>query len=64
MLAVEDRLAPDTLAELNARGHHLHHRGDWSLGRLSAVARQETENGIILKAGANPRQMQGYAVGR
>ncbi len=64
VLAVEDRLPPSTLTELDRRGHRLHHRGDWSLGRLSAVIRQETENGIILKAGANPRQMQGYAVGR
>ena len=34
--------------------------GDWSLGRVSAAGR---ENGM-LKAGASPRGMQGYAVGR
>jgi gamma-glutamyltranspeptidase / glutathione hydrolase len=33
----------------------------WTLGRVTAVAR---ELGGILKAGANPRGMQGYAVGR
>jgi gamma-glutamyltranspeptidase/glutathione hydrolase len=33
----------------------------WSLGRVSAVAR---EPGGLLKAGANPRGMQGYAAGR
>ena len=32
----------------------------WSLGRVSAVAR----DGGVLLAGANPRGMQGYAVGR
>jgi gamma-glutamyltranspeptidase / glutathione hydrolase len=35
-------------------------RPPWSLGRMSAVAR----SGGFLYAGANPRGMQGYAVGR
>jgi gamma-glutamyltranspeptidase/glutathione hydrolase len=35
-------------------------QGPWSLGRLSAVAR----DGDLLKAAANPRGAQGYAVGR
>ncbi|MEM7442530.1 MAG: gamma-glutamyltransferase family protein [Pseudomonadota bacterium] len=64
VLAVEGRFDMSTLTELDARGHRLHHRDDWSLGRLSAVEREETANGVVLKAGANPRQMQGYAVGR
>jgi gamma-glutamyltranspeptidase/glutathione hydrolase len=34
----------------------------WSLGRLSAVS-QDREHGL-LRAAANPRGMQGYAVGR
>ncbi|MFX4223185.1 MAG: gamma-glutamyltransferase [Thalassobaculum sp.] len=33
---------------------------DWSEGRLSAAVK----DGRMLKAGANPRGMQGYAVGR
>ena len=33
----------------------------WSLGRVTAVAREDDG---LLKAGANPRGMQGYAVGR
>ena len=33
-------------------------------GRLTACAREETPDGVILKAGANPRGMQTYAVGR
>jgi gamma-glutamyltranspeptidase / glutathione hydrolase len=37
----------------------------WSEGRLTACARERDGNGRwILKAGANPRGMQGYAVGR
>ena len=46
--------------DLRARGHEVVVDADWSLGRVSAAGR---ENGL-LKAGANPRGMQGYAVGR
>ncbi len=59
-LVVEGRLAPDTIKELIRRGHDLEVGGDWSEGRLSAAAR----DGSVLKAAANPRGMQGYAVGR
>jgi gamma-glutamyltranspeptidase/glutathione hydrolase len=33
---------------------------DWSLGRVCAAAR----DGAVLKAAANPRFMQNYAIGR
>jgi gamma-glutamyltranspeptidase/glutathione hydrolase len=33
----------------------------WSAGRVSAIVR---ERDGLLRAGANPRGMQGYAVGR
>jgi gamma-glutamyltranspeptidase/glutathione hydrolase len=46
--------------ELRARGHDVDVTGDWSLGRVSAAGREDG----ILKAAANPRGMQGYAVGR
>jgi gamma-glutamyltranspeptidase/glutathione hydrolase len=36
----------------------------WSEGRLSAVIRDERADGVLLRAGANPRGAQGYAVGR
>jgi gamma-glutamyltranspeptidase / glutathione hydrolase len=36
----------------------------WAGGRLSACAREETAEGRILKAAADPRVMQGYAIGR
>ncbi|MDJ0947596.1 MAG: gamma-glutamyltransferase family protein [Alphaproteobacteria bacterium] len=59
-LSAEGRFAEETLDGLRDRGHDLEVVPDWSLGRLSAATR---ENGV-LKAGANPRGMQGYAVGR
>ena len=59
-LAVEGRVAPDHQADLRRRGHRLEVADDWSIGRMTAAAR----DGRILKAGANPRFMQGYAIGR
>ena len=58
---IEERAGEDVIAELRRRGHDVQVRPPWSLGRVSAVAR---EPGGLLKAGANPRGMQGYAVGR
>ncbi|MEV0232449.1 gamma-glutamyltransferase family protein [Nonomuraea sp. NPDC050786] len=60
VLHVEDRLDEGVLAELRRRGHEVEVQGPWTLGRLSAVAR----DGAFLKAAANPRGAQGYAVGR
>ncbi|WP_031470740.1 gamma-glutamyltransferase family protein [Sciscionella sediminilitoris] len=61
-LVVESRLGPDTLARLREIGHKVHDSGPWSLGRMCAVAR-DPETGL-LRAGANPRNDQGYAAGR
>jgi gamma-glutamyltranspeptidase/glutathione hydrolase len=60
-IEIEERAGSDTIDELRRRGHDVTVRPPWSLGRVSAVAR---EPGGLLKAGANPRGMQGYAVGR
>jgi gamma-glutamyltranspeptidase/glutathione hydrolase len=60
VLDVEARLGADVIAELRERGHLVNVRPPWSLGRMSAVARR---NGMLYAA-ANPRGMQGYAVGR
>ena len=57
---VESRLGQSTLDELTRRGHALVDVGPWALGRMSAVANR----GGRLRAAANPRGMQGYAVGR
>ncbi|MFW5420133.1 gamma-glutamyltransferase family protein [Nocardiopsis sp. CNT-189] len=61
-LVVEERIGERAVAELRRRGHRVVVSDPWSLGRLSAVAR-DPETGV-LRAGANPRGMQGYAVGR
>jgi gamma-glutamyltranspeptidase / glutathione hydrolase len=59
-LAVESRVGEQVIAELRRRGHQVEVMPPWSLGRVSAVARDQG----FLYAGANPRGMQGYAVGR
>src|SRR5580692_1622501 len=59
-LSVEARAGEQVIAELRRRGHQVEVTPPWSLGRVSAVAR----DGGFLYAGANPRGMQGYAVGR
>ena len=59
-LVLEGRFPRATVDALLARGHLAEMGEDWSEGRLSA-ARTEGE---MLYAGANPRGMQGYAVGR
>lgn len=61
-LVVEGRLGADVLRELRRRGHDVEDAGDWALGRLSAVARDPLTG--FLHGAANPRGMQGYAVGR
>jgi gamma-glutamyltranspeptidase/glutathione hydrolase len=58
---VESRLDARAVAGLIERGHDVRLAGDWSLGRLSAAGR---ERDGTLRAAANPRGMQGYAVGR
>jgi gamma-glutamyltranspeptidase/glutathione hydrolase len=57
---VEDRLGADVIAGLERRDHRVSISAPWSLGRLSAV----TVSDDGLRAGANPRGAQGYAVGR
>jgi len=59
-LSVEARFGEDVIRDLRGRGHDLTVTPDWSLGRVSAVQREEGR----LRAGANPRGMQGYAIAR
>ncbi|OZM72535.1 gamma-glutamyltransferase [Amycolatopsis antarctica] len=61
-IVVESRLGESTMDELTARGHRVVDAGPWALGRLSAVSRDPATG--ILRAAANARGMQGYAVGR
>ncbi len=60
VIEIEERVDPEVVDGLRARGHVVVVAPPWALGRLSAVAR----DGDLLKAAANPRGMQGYAVGR
>ena len=64
LVVLEGRFPEETRAYLAQRGHRLTVGEPWSEGRLSACAREETPEGRVLKAAANPRGMQGYAVGR
>jgi gamma-glutamyltranspeptidase/glutathione hydrolase len=59
-LTIEGRFGAKTANALRRRGHDVTVAGDWDLGRLSAA----TRDGGLLKVGANPRGMQGYAIGR
>ncbi|TYC60665.1 gamma-glutamyltransferase family protein [Rhodobacterales bacterium] len=58
---VEGNFSPETIDGLKARGHSLEVSGQWTIGRLTA-AKREADG--LLKAGATPRLMQAYAVGR
>ncbi|WP_433496052.1 gamma-glutamyltransferase family protein [Micromonospora sp. CA-248089] len=62
VLVLEDRIDPDVLAGLRARGHTVRLSDPWSLGRMCAVTRDPRTG--VLSAAANPRGAQGYAVGR
>ncbi|WBC06027.1 gamma-glutamyltransferase family protein [Micromonospora sp. WMMA1976] len=62
VLVLEDRIDPDVLSGLRARGHTVRLSDPWSLGRMCAVTRDPRTG--VLSAAANPRGAQGYATGR
>jgi gamma-glutamyltranspeptidase/glutathione hydrolase len=61
-VTVESRTDTGVIEELRRRGHDVTVGPAWSEGRLCAVARDPRTG--VLSAAANPRGMQGYAVGR
>ncbi|MFC1440383.1 gamma-glutamyltransferase [Streptacidiphilus sp. N1-10] len=61
-VTVESRVGEAAVAELRRRGHLVTVADAWSEGRMCAVARDPRTG--VLSAAANPRGMQGYAVGR
>jgi gamma-glutamyltranspeptidase/glutathione hydrolase len=60
VMVVEARVPEATVAELRRRGHEVEVGPAWSEGRLTAASRV----GVRRRAAANPRGMQGYAIGR
>lgn len=56
----ESRFSDSWFTAMAERGHDVLREDSWSLGRVCAAKR---EDGLI-KAAANPRFMQGYAVAR
>jgi gamma-glutamyltranspeptidase/glutathione hydrolase len=60
-LLIEERVGA-VAEELRKLGHDVVVVEPWSLGRMSAISR-DVETGL-LRAAANPRGQQGYAVGR
>jgi gamma-glutamyltranspeptidase/glutathione hydrolase len=59
-LVIEERFGAAVAEDLSARGHAVEVGPPWSEGRLAAARREDG----MMKAGANPRGQQGYAVGR
>ena len=60
-LSLEARWGTQVADDLRRRGHEVEVADPWSLGRVSAVSRGADG---MLRAGADPRGMQGYAAGR
>ena len=58
---IEGRIPAPLVDDLRHRGHDVEVVDGWSLGRVSVAARGSDG---VLRAAANPRGMQGYAVGR
>ncbi|MBB5958765.1 gamma-glutamyltranspeptidase/glutathione hydrolase [Saccharothrix tamanrassetensis] len=61
-VVVESRLGAEAIGSLRERGHSVLDSGAWTLGRMSAVARDARDG--LLRGAANPRGNQGYAAGR
>ena len=61
-LMIEPAFGEAVLADLSARGHRLEVAQPWTIGRLTAAARDPATG--ILSAAATPRLMQAYAIGR
>ncbi|MCZ8271994.1 MAG: gamma-glutamyltransferase family protein [Beijerinckiaceae bacterium] len=63
-VVVESRFPPETIAELERRGHRIIVVDPWAEGHVCAVASEREGETRVLKACASPRAIQNYAVGR
>ena len=64
-LTLESRFSEQVIQQLRDAGHQVKVGDAWSESRLSACSRERDAQGrMVLRAAANPRGMQGYAVGR
>ncbi|MBL8697850.1 MAG: gamma-glutamyltransferase family protein [Alphaproteobacteria bacterium] len=63
-VTLEDRFPQATRDELARRGHQVVVADGWTEGRLSACATVAADGLRLVKAAANPRTMQGYALAR
>ena len=64
-LVLESRFSPEVIDALRGAGHNVKVGDPWSESRMSACSREYDSKGrLLLRAAANPRGMQGYAVGR
>jgi gamma-glutamyltranspeptidase/glutathione hydrolase len=64
-LTIESRFGHEEIEALRAAGHDVKVGDAWSESRMSACSRERDRQGrLVLRAAANPRGMQGYAVGR
>ena len=64
-LTLESRFPASEIDALRAAGHTVKVGDPWSESRMSACTREMDSQGrLVLRAAANPRGMQGYAVGR
>ncbi|MFC2969589.1 gamma-glutamyltransferase family protein [Acidimangrovimonas pyrenivorans] len=60
-LMIEPAVGEAVIDDLRARGHNVEVAEPWTVGRLTAAQRDASG---LLRAGATPRLMQAYAVGR
>ena len=60
-IMVEESYGAAVIEDLHARGHDVQTAPPMSIGRLTAAARDPSG---LLRAGASPRLMQAYAIGR
>jgi gamma-glutamyltranspeptidase/glutathione hydrolase len=61
VMEVENRIAPEVIAELERRGHRVSVVDGWVMGKCMGI-RFDRERGVIL-GGASPRGSIGYAIG-